>query len=171
MPNSRRLRVNDAMDKETIRVAFEEANELSSGLPQHLQATAFELAVGFLLRGAPSHVGTPAPKVPVPPSVPQRSHSDRPAVSDLLKVCKDNLDRIVVFMHDAEEKGDEINPDSLMSRFATYKQDRPKNIHRDLAKLPARDWAEQHGKERGSPWILKRKGRERYEELVRAINE
>jgi hypothetical protein len=159
------------MDKETIRVAFEEANELSSGLPQHLQAPAFELAVGLLLSGIPSNAGTPAPKVPVPPFAPQRSHRDGPAVSDLLKVCKDNLDRIVVFMHDCEEKGDEITPDSLMLRFATYKQDRPKNIYRDLAKLPARDWAEQHGKERGSPWILKRKGRERFEELVLAVNE
>ena len=74
-------------------------------------------------------------------------------------------------MHDAEGKGEEIGPETLMGRFATYKQDRPKNIHRDLGKLAARDWAEPHGKERGSPWVLKRKGRERYEELVRALNE
>lgn len=159
------------MDKESIRIAFEQAHELASGLPQHLQVKAFELAVGILLKDTTRQDGSGAHKpASAHPSPHARGHDDRPAVSDLLKLCKDNLDRLIVFMHDAEDKGEEIGPDTLMSRFATYKQDRPKNIYRDLGKLAARDWAEPHGKERGSPWILKSKGRKRYEELAAASN-
>lgn len=160
------------MNKETIKQAFADANELADGLPQHLQEKAFELAVGILVAGIPA-----APKTAVkhePAHTPQRKHAqtdvEHPAVSDLLKVCGRNPDKFVVFLHELEERGESATPDALTQLFKDYKQDPPGNMPRDLKGLAAKDYAKQSGKEYGTPWELRSKGRQRYQQLIAALN-
>lgn len=74
-------------------------------------------------------------------------------------------------MHDLETKNVEATPSAVGGCFDTYKEDRPKRITRDLENLGAEDLIEQTSGASGAAWKLKRKGRDRYRELVRKVNE
>src|SRR5581483_7093397 len=146
------------MEKEEIKTVLSEASKIAAELPQHLQEKAFELAVGFLVRPlAPA--GKEARKTHPSQHVHATHHGDheRPDVSDLLKVCKTNLDKYVVFLHDLEDKGETAASDALLGEFKEYLQDKPGNVPRDLKKLSSDDWAKPASKERGAPYELRDK--------------
>src|SRR5579872_357943 len=154
------------MDKEQVKYALKEASEVVGDLPEHLQKKAFELAVQMLTGSVTTK---PAPKEALHATHRQpRMHVDsgEPEVSDLLNQCKRNPDRYVIFFHDMEARGEKINNDSLLAIFGRYQQDSPKNVNRDLRNLVAKDWIERSGKDDDSSWILKRKGRTRYTEII-----
>jgi len=158
------------MEKEAIKAALTEAAEMVTGLPQHLQEKAFELAVGFLAADViPASKGAQKTKSLQPARVSHHGDSERPAVSDLLKVCKRNPDKYVVFLHDLEDKGEAATQVTLLGEFKDYKQDKPGNVSRDLQNLSADDWAKPVSKERGAPYELRDKGRKRYAELVASL--
>lgn len=158
------------MDKEDIKSVFRDAAEAADGLPQHLQESAFEIAASVLIGG----IGTLAKHTDKGGGAHGRKHvdgaDDHPAVSDLLKGCKSNADKYVVFLHDLEERGESATPSALAQAFKDYKQDPPGNMPRDLKGLAANDWAKQPTRGYGEPWELRSKGRKRYEELVAALH-
>ena len=162
------------MEKQDIKNAFTEASEIVADLPEHLQEKAFELAVGLLV-GEPTGAKVTGAHASDGKSHahPQRhTHDDAsPDVSDLLKLCKRNPDRYIIFMHELEVKNEDATPDTIGDLFDAYKEDRPKQIARDLGNLAADDLVEATSKTRGSAWKLKRKGRDRYKELVQKLNE
>jgi hypothetical protein len=162
------------MEKQRVKDVLEQAADSVVDLPKHLQEKALELAVGLLSGRAPS-APTPAPT----PASGRERHAhdhrdghgrDHPSVSDLLKHCKRNPDRYVVFFHELENRNEEATLDVLEGIFPTYKQDKPGNIVRDLANMQASDIIAKTSKEYGAPWTLKRKGRDRYVEIVAAAN-
>ena len=153
------------MNKQSIKEILEEAAGIADSLPSSFKVKGFELAAAML---AGDHAGISNGKSPQPierraDKSGEDTHVD---VSDLLKACGENPDRYVAFMHELDRKGEEATKASLDALFLRYQEDRPKNISRDLNKLASWDWIEERGG-KGSPWILKRKGRERYDELVK----
>jgi hypothetical protein len=157
--------------KQDLQALLKDASELALELPTHLQEKGFEIAVGLL--GGNAHArnagsqGTTGNQSSVDQTA---TNGEPPALSDLLKICKNNHDRLVVFLRDLEAKGQEATVGGILGLFLTYQQDRPKNVQRDLRDMTAKDWVEQLAKERGSPWLLMRKGRERHDELTKQLD-
>lgn len=139
------------------------------GLPEHLQGKAFELAVAMLsganqggetlarpaapVRGATRHVG-------------RDDDAEGPDVADLLRASKRNPDRYLAFMADLDAKGEPATTATLIDCFRTYRQDIPKLPARDLGDMVAKGWIEQVGKGRDASFALKRKGRDRLDQLA-----
>ncbi len=158
------------MEKAAVKAVLTEASEIISDLPQHLQEKAFEFAVGALV-GVPTSAKPAAAHQASHTRTQRHTHDgDAPDVSDLLKNCKRNPDRYIIFMHDLEVKNEPATSPAIEERFAAYKEDRPKKITRDLSNMAADDLVEANSKARGAAWSLKRKGRERYKELVQELN-
>jgi hypothetical protein len=158
------------MDKEAIKEVFAEANELADGVPQHLQVKAFEIAVGILVGGVPQPPKYVEKREPAHTPLHEHEGGEQPAVSDLLKVCKQNPDKYVVFLHDLESRGETATLDVLAQLFKDYRQDPPADMLRDLKNLSAKDWAKQSSRGAGAPWELRSKGRQRYQELVAKVH-
>jgi hypothetical protein len=155
------------MDAVKIEEILKQASRAVEGLPEHLQSKAFEVTVAMLvgdvnqLPSPPSRPaadgarGTPAPL----------PDGESPDVPDLMRVCRGNPDRYLVFLRDIEltrEQGDSAN---IIERFRKYKQDAPKLPSRDLGNMVAKGLTEQVGKGRDATFLLKRKGRERLAQL------
>lgn len=110
-----------------------------------------------------------APPVATAPTA--REDHEGPDTADLLRACKRNPDRYLVFMAELERKGEVASTASLLECFRTYRQDMPKLPARDLGDLVAKGSIEQVGKGRDAAFVLKRKGRERLAELATAAGE
>jgi hypothetical protein len=161
------------MDGEAVKQVLVEAGKAVEELPDHLQVKAFELAVGMLLgEGQPAREpsrAAPAARVATPSTL--RDDHEGPDAADLLRACKRNPDRYLVFMSKLEHKGEVATTASLLECFRTYRQDMPKLPARDLGDLVAKGLIEQLGKGRDAAFVLKRKGRERLAELATAAGE
>jgi hypothetical protein len=157
------------MDKNRLVEIFEEANEAVVSLPEHLQSKAFELAVNLLTGGA-ARGATPG-QLRRPPVVRPTTAGESPDVSDLLRVCKRNPDRYVVFLKDAEDRDEPATVEVLRQAFRTYKQDVPRLPNRDLDELVAKGLVEKDRTANPLTFLLKAKGRAHYDKLVAAIGE
>lgn len=151
---------------------FTKASAAVAGLPEHLQVKAFEMAVTMMSGAAPiaaprgaleplanAALSRPPAREPVPVA-------DEPDVVDLLKVCKRNPDRYVVFMQELENKGEPVTSASLMQAFKRFKQDIPKLPSRDLDELVAKNWVDRDKSTYPHVFTLKKKGRDRLLELA-----
>lgn len=170
-----RVAYMESMGPEEVKEVLMKAGKAVEGLPEHLQPTAFELAVSML-----SGVGQAAssqPRSGAPAAYAASRHAplggeaDAPEIADLLRVCKRNPDRYVAFMADLERKSEVATTASLVECFRIYRQDLPKLPARDLGDLVAKGWIELVGKGRDASFVLKRKGRERLKELAALIGD
>lgn len=153
------------MEKQALKAVLDDASQIVAELPQHLQEKAFELAAKYLAGDVALHQNGSG-KQPAPKVHRADAEHDGPEVSDLLKVVKQNPDRYVIFLNDIEAKGESATTSVIEQRFASYRQDRPKKIARDLQNLAANDWAEVNA----GVWTLKRKGRQRHDELIALVS-
>ena len=158
-----------SVDADVVEEVLKKAGKAVADLPEHLQAKAFELAVSMLsgtAAAAPPGPRTEATRRPATPL----AEGEAPDVPDLLRACKRNPDRYLVFMHDMESRGEDVTTGALVDRFRMYKQDVPKLPARDLADMVAKGLVEQLGKGRDARFTLKRKSRERVAQLAAGVN-
>lgn len=163
------------MDKDRVIEIFTDAREAAAGLPDNLQAKGFELAVS-LLAGGSGQSQRPGSKSQAaiggeggPLMLPAPPRAAIPDVSDLLKVCRQNPERYVVFLKDAEDRNEPGTVENLRQAFRTYRQDVPKLPNRDLDKLVANGWVEKLRNVSPLTFILKAKGRQVLDRLVAAV--
>lgn len=158
------------MESNKVEEILRQASAAVASLPESLQGKAFELAVS-MLTGEIAQQPTPSPGKPPRASDVSRqaaanaSEGELPDVSDLLRVCKRNPDRYLIFLRDAEVAEEQIDTSAVTERFRKYKQDTPKLPTRDLSEMVAKGLIEQIGKGRDATFALKRKGRERLAQL------
>lgn len=160
------------MEKDRLAEIFGEAKEAVATLPNHLQEKAFELAVYFLAGSSPPRAAAISGFPPAgrdQRSISAAVPSGIPDVSDLLKVCRQNPERYVVFLKEAEDRGEPATVDSLRQAFRTYRQDVPKLPNRDLDKLVANGWVEKLRNTSPLTFALKSKGRQQIDRLVAAV--
>jgi hypothetical protein len=159
------------VESDSVEEILKKAGKAVESLPEHLQGKAFELAVSMLTEGVAPSRGAPSASRPSE-SVRHPSaayDTDLPDVSDMLRACKRNPDRYLVFIQELEAKGLDATTASMTECFRTYRQDTPKLPARDLAEMVAKGLIEQLGKGREATFALKRKGRERIAQLAAAV--
>src|ERR1700694_5838751 len=106
------------MDKDRLVEIFGDANDAVATLPQRLQEKGFELAVNLLAGGSPLPRAAVTPALPAPIGYQARAVATAatdgvPDVSDLLKVCRQNPERYVVFLKDAEDRSEPATVENL----------------------------------------------------------
>ncbi len=159
------------MDADRVEKILGEASRAVAELPEHLQAKAFELAVSMLSsqgQDPPTRlIGARETEVHPPGA---SLDGVPPDVSDVLRVCKRNPDRYLVFLRELELSGQPANTVAIVDLFKKFRQDVPKLPTRDLGDLVAGGLVEQEGRGRDASFVLKRKGRERLTQLDAGIN-
>lgn len=160
------------MNQKEVVDLFTKASESVADLPEHLQVKAFEMAVAMMTTGQPPPARGPAAATgavaPIARPAPREAAPGEPDVVDLLKVCKRNPDRYVVFMQELENQNEAATSASLVQAFKTYKQDIPKLPSRDIDELVAKNWVDRDKTVFPHLFTLKQKGRARLAELAAA---